>query len=124
MNCKKLEKKISFALGYIYLHPVKLELIWKPCESSLDEIVDKSKTLTIFSRQNGNTDNSGGCGNLGIPVEEFVWKKECKYGITLKDITEGVYRLKGSKYDLWYELFGSVERDENGIYEVDFGYGS
>lgn len=37
------------------------------------------------------------------------WTKECPDGITWGDVMEGVMRVKGSKFDLWYELFCGAE---------------
>jgi hypothetical protein len=85
--------------------------------------------FTVESNQTGNDDSrGGGCGGLDFTKEDFIYNKELGSNvITLKDITEGCYRMKGSKYDWWYELFSGVGyRIHNGgvTFTVDFGYGS
>lgn len=85
--------------------------------------------LTVNGNQAGNTDaRGGGCGNLNIPLEEFTWTVENPDGITLFEFTEGAYRMKGSKYDWWYELYSSMCMesmiDGHMTVEVGFGYGS
>ncbi len=87
--------------------------------------------LNISSKCTGNDDTrGGGCGNLDLSVDEFKWTCHNPSGITLKDLTEAVYRMKGSKYDYWYELYGSITVELNNpdkqtaTVEVDFDYGS
>jgi hypothetical protein len=94
-------------------------------------LVDKGKItkLTGFSEQIGNDDErGGGCGNLNLGPNEFNYTIENVNGITIRDITEIVYRLKGSKYDWWYELFSLINltKFESGelTFEVEFDYGS
>ena len=77
----------------------------------------------------GNTDNrGGGCGNLHIPLSEFKWDCTNPSGINIKDIAEGVYRMKGSKYDWWYEMFSDnskyIIKNDTVHFEIDFDYGS
>ena len=85
--------------------------------------------LTVFTNMNGNTDvRGGGCGELEIPVEEFTWTVENLEGITLQQIVEGCYRMKGSKYDYSYELYNGIElnslSDKHMILSVSYEYGS
>ncbi|AVL94884.1 hypothetical protein ma498 [Moumouvirus australiensis] len=87
------------------------------------------KKLTGYSKLNGNDDcRGGGCGNYDIPVSDFKYTIINDNGITIRDLLEIVYRLKGSKYDFWYELFGSInikKQTDNYIkFKVDFDYGS
>lgn len=97
-----------------------------------DTVVLPYTKVTFMSENNGNSDTrGGGCGELDIPVEEFVWKCKNRKGITLKQLTEGVYRMKGSKYDWWYELFEGIEiipkggkGEKKAIIKTSFGYGS
>ena len=112
----------------------KLEEIAEKIKSDVirekwDYVVFPQKHLKIYSVQTGNTDNrGGGCGDCGFTEEDFIWETTNEEGITLKNIIEGVYRLKGSKYDYWYELFESLslkkETDEMIEIEASFGYGS
>lgn len=87
------------------------------------------KTLTITSNHTGNDDSrGGGCGHLKLSPEDFTWTETNPTGITLRNLTEAVYRLKGSKYDFWYELYSGisvVDTVGDHIYlKADFGYGS
>ena len=94
-----------------------------------DTVVYPVQTLTGFSQKKGNTDNrGGGCGNLNIDVDEFEYSLTNPTGITLRNLTEVAYRLKGSKYDWWYELYSTFTEenrtDTEVLIEVKFGYGS
>ena len=90
------------------------------------------KRLTVWSKKTGNDDTrGGGCGRLNLPASEFTWSADCPKGVTLRHLTEGVYRMKGSKYDLWYELYSGFGSDpvvsdcgEAISVEVGFDYGS
>jgi hypothetical protein len=86
-------------------------------------------TIRATKGRTGNQDiRGGGCGNMFISSDEFVYRIESEDGITLRDLTEAVYRMKGSKYDWWYELYSSlrVTNEEEGHLqlEVEFDYGS
>jgi len=136
----------------VKLHPVKLELIFDEnidynairdiLENKEDEeIIEKynwdslvrdknTKNLYIYSTDTGNDDTrGGGCGDAGFTEEDFIWETSNENGITLRDVVEGCYRLKGSKYDYWYELFGEIveekSSDDSTIrFKVSYGYGS
>ncbi|ANB50680.1 hypothetical protein [Powai lake megavirus] len=87
------------------------------------------KKITGYSKLTGNNDNrGGGCGDYHIPVEDFKYTITNENGITVRDILEIVYRLKGSKYDFWYELFSGInikKQTDNYIkFKVNFDYGS
>ena len=180
---------IGHALNMMYLHPVRLELVFRPdpfIQNDIDRIVnglDMSELhkyepresrlefdqfeiteddntgwysvnmeervldgllrygweyqpfsyvteITGWSDKNGNDDGRGGsCHNLRIPVTDFRHTIKRDTAITMRDLTEITYRLKGSKYDLWYELYGGADftytkfPNEMLMY-VDFGYGS
>lgn len=113
---------LSETVKCVYLHPVTFKLIWGEISDDILKAIQEhlingeSKMiyeisdhldwttfimpqfhLTAKTKQTGNTSPyGGGCGNLCIPRYDFEWTKECKAGITLKDLTEAVYRLKGS----------------------------
>jgi hypothetical protein len=57
---------------------------------------------------------------------DFVWEINNPNGITFGNLVEGVYLMKCSKYDLWYELFGGIkiinEDDDSYTFEVSFDY--
>lgn len=85
--------------------------------------------LHVYSTYNGNTDvRGGGCGELNIPVGEFDYTIVNNSGITIRDVVEATYRMKGSKYDYWYELFSCFENftinGDTMTFEVNFDYGS
>lgn len=95
---------------------------------SWDTVLFREKALSICSEQTGSSDRcGGGCGEMKIPLEEFQWATDCPDGVTVKNLTEAVYRMKGSKYDWWYELFSSITfRAAYDLVkcEVSFDYGS
>lgn len=136
-----------------YVHPVTFKMVFKevrPAEIietleykkltfdrdqinhlTWETIIDAEAThLTVSTSRNGDKDRrGGGCGNLNIPIQEFEYTIENPNGITLKDMTEGVYRMKGSKYDWWYELFSNLTvdfpiADDHIFVDVEFDYGS
>ena len=39
------------------------------------------------------------------PHSSFIWDIEHYNGITIRDIVTGVFMVKGSKFDTWYEMF-------------------
>lgn len=90
------------------------------------------QTLHISSESNGNDDiRGGGCGQLNIPTKEFSWTIQNSNGITFQNLVEAVYRMKGSKYDWWYEIYEQIEIDNKQTSKkkeihivVYFGYGS
>ena len=140
-----------------YMHPVKLCMVFEEINFDIlyhyllrgvsgdidfvDELMENihelnweeqimiQKKLTGYTTFNGNDDDrGGGCGNLGVPISEFEYTIHNDKGITLRDLTEIVYRLKGSKYDWWYELYTGFKckqiSDEECIIEINFNYGS
>lgn len=84
------------------------------------------KSITAVSDNVGNN-RGGGCGDQGFTSEDFKYTIKTD-GVTLRQLTELVYRLKGSKYDWWYELFSGISEkqiDENSLtIDVHFNYGS
>lgn len=147
---------VDVLLKNVVLHPVKLVLIWneirdinklisvkyeiKECdefnlilknieENGWNAVVLPKQYLKVISKSTGNTDiRGGGCGEYKFKQSDFVWEVNNPNGITLSNLVEGVYRMKGSKYDLWYELFCNIElinEDENSYtIQANFGYGS
>ena len=94
-------------------------------------ILKNVKEVQLYSTQTGNEDpRGGGCGYYNLTESDFKWTISGSQSkeITLKDLIDGVYRLKGSKYDEYYESFCGLEleRNENGvlIFKVEFDYGS
>ena len=83
----------------------------------------------MISKLTGNIDSrSGGCSYLNLPADEFQWGIINSNGITLRNIIECIYRLKGSKYDYCYELFSSIQMKKTNndklTLKVNFNYGS
>ncbi len=83
----------------------------------------------MYSELTGNDDpRGGGCGNYKFRKEDFVWTIKNVNGITFGNLVECVYRLKGSKYDLWYEMYCGIilekETDDGYLIEVRFDHGS
>ncbi|MHB1954088.1 MAG: hypothetical protein ACYCOU_10105 [Sulfobacillus sp.] len=82
-----------------------------------------------YSDSTGNCDvRGGGCGYCGFVAEDFRWTATNPGGIRLRDLCEVVYRLKGSKYDSYYEMYGgfAVEshKGNEATIAVSFDYGS
>lgn len=90
------------------------------------KVWDGVTKLRVFSEKTGNRDIcGGGCGDLDLSIEDFQWECENPNGITLRDLTEAIYRMKGSKYDYCHELFSYIYvdiKDDLATVEVDFSY--
>jgi hypothetical protein len=151
---RALSVLVGAALHDVVLHPVKLELVWTPQpdmdnlsealgnsgeedesvltlieELGWDAVVLPKRRLTVFSKKTGNMDRrGGGCGNYAFTTDDFVWEVTNEGGITFRELVEGAYRMKGSKYDMWYEMYSEIklirEDDQGYTMEVRFGYGS
>jgi len=151
-----LSALIFQALKKVYLHPVKFECVWSAIpitEDEFDEAFNFNKNLPfeppylgwhdlafgphitdlhMSASQTGNNDTrGGGCGALKIPLTEFSWHISNRRGITFQNLVEAVYRMKGSKFDNWYELFDRIcnrnpsTRKEHEIFlRTKFDYGS
>lgn len=138
---------IADSIKCCYVHPVTFKMVFedleidKVFEFTEDEEFFDSLTwdslafspqdivLVIFNKQTGNDDTrGGGCGDKKIPIEEFRYTINNREGITIRDLTEAVYRMKGSKYDNYYEMFLKIkirEKDQNRVLvEAKFDYGS
>lgn len=134
---KQLSKVLRAAIYYCFVHPVTLQMVFRPLDTSdckyfadvnWDTVLFKQPNLVVTTNDVGNTDTrGGGCGDLNLPVSDFRWEITRPEGLTLRDVVEGLYRMKGSKYDWWYELMGAPEireTDDTVFIEVDFDYGS
>lgn len=120
---------INGCLSHVYVHPVKLELVFSDRDDWGYVPFPNITKLHVWSEKTGNCDvRGGGCGDLWIPREDFQYKIDNPGGITARDIIECVYRLKGSKYDLWYEFYTGVLNfdivDQKLKFQVRFDYGS
>lgn len=149
-----LSRILDYSIKNVTLHPVELTLVWQKLWIDIAEVEEfllhedfnydvdilkewdwetvifpDSDCLTVYSIETGNCDSrGGGCGNEKFPIEDFIWTMETPGGITLKHLTEGVYRMKGSKYDYCYELFSGIhyqsEKDKHHVVRAKFDYGS
>ena len=144
---------ISAAVQEVVLHPVQLKIVSKPKYNPDNPVVFDSYDLTeqdelwcknhsylksvIFphitkivaiSDKEGNKDSrGGGCGCCEFNITEFIWEETFTNGVKLFDLASVIYRLKGSKYDWWYELYDHSKFIiiENTLFiNVNFAYGS
>jgi hypothetical protein len=148
-----VDAMMNLIIERVKLHPVKLELLFDPVNiteedyreecgdddpppcpfpiSDWEMVVLHREKVILKGTQTGNTDTrGGGCGHCGFTLADFVWTIDggAEGKITLKELAGGVYRLKGSKYDYYYESAPWLEVvSDDGkemVIKVDFGYGS
>jgi hypothetical protein len=130
-----------------YVHPVTFKMVFE--DLSIHQVFEftkdeeffetltwdslafgpKDMVLEIFNKKTGNNDRrGGGCGHKNIQIEEFRYTIKNDQGITIRDLTEAVYRMKGSKYDNYYEMLIKIkvrEQDQDKVVvEAIFDYGS
>jgi hypothetical protein len=75
-----------------------------------NSIILSQSRLVVNTKQTDDPDpNSNSCYKFNIPKYDFEWAAERKGGILLSDLTEGVYLMKGSKYDYTSETVQKVE---------------
>ena len=148
-NEKELDKAMSEAIRVFAMHPTthKIsqyeDIYWDNVEDVEEKFMDmfkRNETLKTISNlpdnvnrivlinlSGGNTDSKGGgCGNI-FKDWEFYYEKDFTNQKTFLDFVKLIYRMKGSKYDTWYELYGSFEShiSESTLYiAVSFGHGS
>lgn len=130
-SCLLLHEEIHEAIKNVTMHPVRMELIFDDKFDWNRVIWPEMTKVTVYTDRIGNKDHrGGGCGNsfVKFDVEDFTWTAKKSDGITLKEMAECIYRIKGSKYDYWYELYGGIllkKTDGKHLtYYADFGYGS
>lgn len=151
-----LSALVETAMKKVYLHPVRFECVWKRLPYSRREFDDAiteqefhaeppcfgwhdlafGPHITVLHMSTNSTGNDdtrgGGCGDMNIPTEEFKWTMKNPTGITFQNVVEAAYRMKGSKYDWWYELYSGITAEKpkpdqapNELYlSMDFDYGS
>lgn len=151
-----LDKMLQQSIKAFWMHPVTFEFgtgevdfddvpdmlnddenpIYHECKNVVDfrpawdtVMLPDVHTISIWTGCLGNDDaRGGGPGELFWHEKKFTYEKKCENGATLFDLTECIYRMKGSKYDCWYELLQDIDNMtiENGVLklEVDFDYGS
>lgn len=130
-SCLSIHEEIDTAVDHVIMHPVRMELIFDETHDWKKIIWPEMTKITMYSDRTGNDDiRGGGCGNSFIKfnVKDFTWTAENSDGITLKEIAECIYRIKGSKYDYWYERFAGIslkkKEGKHWTYFADFDYGS
>ena len=102
--CKDITGKFDKPVDTNFQKYIK-ELTW-------ETVVLPAGYYTFYSKDTGSKDvRGGGCGNQDFDEDDFVFEIDSPTGLTLKQVTEAVYRLKGSKYDYWYELFSWLKRE-------------
>lgn len=139
---KVLTAIVAETINLVYLHPVTFGLIWRDITTDVitkiqDRLVEKKsrygksiydvpdhlnwftlllpvRRATIRSKQIGNPNNSQSCVQFSVPVHDFEWHIECKEGLSIRHITEAIYRLKSSKYDYIGETIRLIETEEVG----------
>jgi hypothetical protein len=141
---QEIRDEIENRVGHIPadVNPLEQNVLFRPEECGLANrlsdilgwrmetvVFPQFHNLVVYSNLTGNTDDrSGSCSAGNFVVDDFKWSVSAPHGITLRNLSEAVYRLKGSKYDCWYELFtGFVVRGtDNGCLtlQVEFDYGS
>lgn len=88
----------------------------------------KFTSLKMLSFCGENEDRRSKSGNHGFKKLPWVWNKTRETGLTIRDITEACYMLKGSKFDFWYELYQSIQllefTGEHAAIEIHFDHGS
>ena len=88
---------------------------------------DTVNRIILINLSGGNTDSrGGGCGEI-FKDWEFYYERDFNNQKTFLDFVKLIYRMKGSKYDYWYELYGGFEShiSESTLYiAVSFGHGS
>lgn len=150
-HIEEINEIVGVALRCVAMHPVKMEIVivdQKPDlddilerASSLDEpdedwignhsdfnsiIIENVKKISAINPCGGNSDNRGGGCTLFSP-EEYYHFQQIDGSLTLLELVSIIYRLKGSKYDWWYELFSSVKaylEDDHLYLELSFDHGS
>lgn len=154
-NWKNIDCLIEAAIQQITLHPVTLEIIKNPeytDEVDVDDVIDGAELsekdakwckehnnlnsvvlenlfgIVVITNCTGNDDSrGGGCGDVNFKKEDFIWHQQVNGNLTLFDLASIVYRMKGSKYDYWYELYSFTEAkmiDDTLVLNVKFSYGS
>lgn len=141
-SLKVVNAIINSTITQVYVHPVKLNLKWLPIDDEDLLIVNNGlrcdnlpelKTLTwkdkLYPQTELTITNDNDvipegaetlCGLYDIEDEEFKWSKHCPHGITVRDLTEAVYRMKRFKYDCTNEFFHELTIKSTGLHSVEF----
>lgn len=135
-----LLRVLQHAVRCVFVHPVKLTLTWKPLDltpeseelwedfldgDELERVERWVRSLTWDTPILAGTDlkvHGFGpyvspdleCADLELPIWDFVWVTFNPRGVSLRDLTEGVYRMKCYKYDYECEELSNVTCDRKG----------
>ena len=89
-------------------------------------IVSNVKLINIESKVDGVRDGIDMCFKEYFPsVKTFKYSKSYFNGVTIKDLSECVYRMKINKYDHWNEILDDLKIKVDGeslFCKVDFIY--
>ncbi len=150
LDANNLVKLVGICLGKVIIHPVKLELIWKELkdeffmnimekdykETELYTIMENLQWDTVLYEQRklvilcprGDVDiDNPVLDRFNIDSGDFIWALEDSRGITLKDIVEGIYRMKVNKWEIVQEQLYKLEvviKQGVVIIRVEFEYKS
>lgn len=100
---------------------------WVIKHDDLDSVIIRGITRVYAINPRGsNVDPRSGGSHMFNP-EDYYWDQMIDNQLTLYDLASIAYRLKGSKYDWWYELYSSCKfyLDKSVLYMVlSFDHGS
>nr|QBK92214.1 MAG: hypothetical protein LCPAC304_05610 [Pithovirus LCPAC304] len=100
------------ALGCVDLHPEFCELKWEELILEIGDLnwnVEEWKWDTVlFPDSTRLTVHSAVCENMQFLEKDFTWTVDTPQGITLRQLTEGAFRMKGSEYNWWHDLFSKI----------------
>ena len=90
-------------------------------------VVQNVKQVICINGAGVNRDSRS--GGADVKDEELHCRMAvAKNSVTLRDLTELIFRVKGSKFDLWYELYHGISThiDDKGtlFIQANFGHGS
>ena len=121
------------ALCCMGLHPKFCELEWKeltikPNQNDRNFVEEWKWNTVLFPHFTRLTVHSNVCKNMQFLEKGFTWTVDTPQGITLRHITEGVFRMKRSEYNWWHDLFSKISctstADNHLSLEVHFSYNS
>jgi hypothetical protein len=112
---------LTMMINYMKFHPVTLlpitiqivlpEDLFDVTLSIWDSVpFDDFKKLEV-SRDIATNNSAGAVPDLelGVTSEDLIWKTENTTGLTMKQYTEGVFRMKRLKNDTYNELLSGIE---------------
>ncbi len=102
------------ALCCVDFHPTFCELKWDKLileNGDFNWNVEEWEWNTVlFPQFTRLTIHSAVCENMHFMELDFTWTVDTPQGITLRQLTEAVFRMKGNEYDWWHDLFSKISR--------------